>query len=410
MAKVKIIDKPCGTGKTTELMASFEQNKKYLVIVPFLSEVDRIIGGVSKLIPFHTPTVSTSTPTKLESLRDLATRGVNIVATHALYKSLETVVDSGLLADYHLIVDEVPTVCSLVYTLAERSAADIYIGNNYIEVDQNSVVTTTAKWAKDNESLKDTLSHSLFRKINNKCLFLVEGRHFLEAMPKKLLLIGKSTKFYTYKAEGSLLCKYLEKLQIPYSIESSKQEEIEFVNRARALIEIVDISKGLEAIPFSYSKQISGLSDASYVKRVQNQLKNLKQRELAGVPSDEIMLTCTKDAWSKKSANGGFITNSRMSKVQWVANQTRGTNQYSHCSNAIYLYSQNVNPLFCRWLGITNDSRFKDKYALTELIQWVYRSRVRRGQPIKLFIPCLRMRSLFKAWLNGHFESFNMVA
>ena len=40
---IKIIDKPCGSGKTTAMIEGFEPEKKYLVIVPLLTEVDRII-------------------------------------------------------------------------------------------------------------------------------------------------------------------------------------------------------------------------------------------------------------------------------------------------------------------------------------------------------------------------------
>ena len=42
-----------------------------------------------------------------------------------------------------------------------------------------------------------------------------------------------------------------------------------------------------------------------------------------------------------------------------------------------------------------------DAYALTELIQWVWRSRVRRGEPIILYLPSPRMRRLFEEWLVG---------
>jgi len=37
-----------------------------------------------------------------------------------------------------------------------------------------------------------------------------------------------------------------------------------------------------------------------------------------------------------------------------------------------------------------------DAYALTELIQWVWWSRVRRGEPITLYLPSPRMRRLFE--------------
>jgi hypothetical protein len=52
-----------------------------------------------------------------------------------------------------------------------------------------------------------------------------------------------------------------------------------------------------------------------------------------------------------------------------------------------------------RWLGDSSQA-FKDAYALTELIQWVWRSRIRKGEPITLYLPSPRMRRLFEEWLN----------
>ena len=77
---------------------------------------------------------------------------------------------------------------------------------------------------------------------------------------------------------------------------------------------------------------------------------------------------------------------------------TRGTNDYAHCSHLIYLYDQHMNPLIARWLE-DNSRAFDDAYALTELIQWVWRSRVRKGQQITLYLPSPRMRRLMEEWL-----------
>jgi hypothetical protein len=70
----------------------------------------------------------------------------------------------------------------------------------------------------------------------------------------------------------------------------------------------------------------------------------------------------------------------------WFANTTRGTNDYSHCSTLLYIYDQHVNPTIARWLGVAT-VRFSEQYALTELIQWVWRSRIRNGKPIILYLP-----------------------
>ncbi len=40
----------------------------------------------------------------------------------------------------------------------------------------------------------------------------------------------------------------------------------------------------------------------------------------------------------------------------------------------------------------------EDLYALSELVQWLWRSRIRNGQPIDAYIPSERMRGLLDAW------------
>ena len=158
------------------------------------------------------------------------------------------------------------------------------------------------------------------------------------------------------------------------------------------------------------------MSSSSYYSKVARSLKNLKERKLVGVDINSILVTSKKDAWLKASNDnqpkpGVFAKNSRLKDANWIANTTRGTNDYAHCSHLIYLYDQNINPVVARWLGnssrafndayeLGNSSRaFNDAYALTELIQWVWRSRVRRGEPITLYLPSPRMRRLFEEWL-----------
>jgi len=86
--------------------------------------------------------------------------------------------------------------------------------------------------------------------------------------------------------------------------------------------------------------------------------------------------------------------------TNWIANTTRGINDYAHCSHLIYLYDQHINPVVARWLN-DKSRQFNDAYALTELIQWVWMSRIRKGEPITLYLPAPRMRSIFVDWLEG---------
>jgi len=40
---IKIEDYPCGSGKTTRMIENFKEDQKYLVILPMLTEVTRVI-------------------------------------------------------------------------------------------------------------------------------------------------------------------------------------------------------------------------------------------------------------------------------------------------------------------------------------------------------------------------------
>ena len=84
--------------------------------------------------------------------------------------------------------------------------------------------------------------------------------------------------------------------------------------------------------------------------------------------------------------------------AEWLPNTTRGTNKYLHCTHAIYLYEQNVNPILLRWLNADN-AEFRAAYALTEMVQWLWRSQLRRGKAVDVYMPSRRMREIIQRWL-----------
>jgi len=179
------------------------------------------------------------------------------------------------------------------------------------------------------------------------------------------------------------------------------------IRPAQRLIELIAIQDigALSKLKLTYSGQEKGMSSSSYYPKASRSLKNLKERKLVGVDINNILITCSKDTWLKASNDnqpkpGVFAKNSRLKDANWIANTTRGTNDYIHCSHLVYLYDQKINPILARWLG-DSPQDFKDACALTELIQWVWPSRVRKGEPITLYLPSPRMRRLFEEWLVG---------
>jgi hypothetical protein len=388
------------------MIKEFQQNKKYLVILPLLSEVKRVIDQ-SQPILFEQPTTDENAHnTKAESIKELLLTGQNIATTHNMYERLVRLAREGLLDDYHIIIDEVPDVVKSVSSKTKTSIEEFYLKTGYIELEETGLVRPTNKWRRNREEVSDTLNPKILSYAETGCLYLLGEHMFVWAMPSELLSAGLSVTIMTYKAEGSLLASYLNKLSLPYFVNSSESEERRFKIAAKELISLQDIPS-ISKLNLSHSGQAKGMSQYSYYSKISGALKNLRSRQLKGVYLDDILVTCKKDAWFKKESKAGvFAKDSKMFQANWIANTTRGTNDYAHCSHLIYLYDQHVNPVVGRW--VNNSSRsFDDAYALTELIQWVWRSRVRRGEAITLYLPAPRMRRIFLVWLH---DDYNLIS
>ena len=397
--EIIIKDFPCGYGKTTEMINNFTSDEKYLVIVPYLSEIQRVIKD-SKPIKFLEPEAEVGT--KTESLHELLLTGENIATTHSLYPNLVQMADMGLLNDYNIIIDEVPDVANTVLSKSKYSIQEFYIDGGYIVVDSDGLVYPTEKWRNNQHEVSDTLTDKIRTLAESGCLYLVNGSLFLWALPKRLLTAGKSMTILSYKTNGSLLSAYLKKLSVPYELIHDPIVEEQFRATAAELITVKDIT-AISKLKLTHSGQTHGKGHKSYYSKVSNALKNLRAREIRDVPVENILITCLKECWASGEKTGVFAKGSKIANANWIANTTRGTNKYSHCSHLIYLYDQHINPAIAKWMKC--DTRaFNDAYALTELIQWVWRSRVRKGEPITLYLPSPRMRNLFIGWLNGWYD------
>ena len=78
----------------------------------------------------------------------------------------------------------------------------------------------------------------------------------------------------------------------------------------------------------------------------------------------------------------------------------RATNKYRDTYCAAYLVNIYLNPgvkNFFTQQGIDVD---EDGYALSELLQWLWRTRIRSGESVTVYIPSKRMRNLLINWIN----------
>lgn len=401
---VHFVDRPCGTGKTSEILRSFIPGRKYLVVVPLLSEVERIIRDAS--VSFVQPE---DRPTKSDDLEALLLQGSNVVTTHRLFSSIGGLADRGLIDGYDVIIDEVLDVVREIREVPRpKSYREFYIDKGYVTENEDGLILPTEKWDRDLSLVSDTLKPSLYHLAKSRTLYRIDGSFFLWAMPPSVFRAGRSITVYTYLAEGSLMLAYLRKFGISYSHERYA-DEVRFRARVRDLIDIrsiPSIEDPRKGIRLSHTGQTDPKGRAARDKAISMGLRKLRERVLMGVDLKNVLITCAKENWFRGGDDinrkpGGFAKDSRIFESIWLPNTTRGTNDYAHASVCIYLYDQHLHPILSRWLGLAGQKGAGDRYAMAELIQWVFRSRVRKGEPITLFLPSARMRSILQGWLEG---------
>ena len=84
----------------------------------------------------------------------------------------------------------------------------------------------------------------------------------------------------------------------------------------------------------------------------------------------------------------------------FVSCSCRATNEYREKKNLAYCVNIFFNPFLKRYFEEHGCVVDEDKYALSEMIQWIWRSAIRDGNEINIYIPSKRMRNLLTNWLN----------
>jgi hypothetical protein len=125
-----------------------------------------------------------------------------------------------------------------------------------------------------------------------------------------------------------------------------------------------------------------------------------------GAKSEDILWTTYKDYRTKIQGNGFSKsapkncedTEGKACFIPWT---TRATNNYRNKSVLAFCLNRYMNPMEEKFFQQRDIQVDQDLLALSDLLQWVFRSRIREGEPIVIYIPSKRMRTLFQKWLEG---------
>lgn len=446
---INVVDAPCGAGKTEWAISYMNAHPQeaFIFVTPFLSEVERIKQSTTAAFydPQHYQRTDllggvAGSKTKLEDFNDLLAEGRNIVTTHTTFTNA-TPDTIAILQDnsYHLILDEAVDVLlplndiidSANYRVNKKNVK-LMLDNNIIAVDEDCRV----RWTGGPQPIDGEERHSFCevqRHAENGNLLLIDGRFFIWEFSPEVFSAKESITILTYQLEGSFLCPYLQLHGLNYTKSSVCGTYEKGFELAPYMVDLNQRKEWRRLITLYQDKKIAdfgSLSATWYKNCVKDHPKSQEASELRRAlrrffiavqakPYD-IMWSCPKDS-RNSIAPGGYklireLTDEEKrgrSQVQqdeyadnnglrcWVASNARATNSYSDRHVLAYMLNLNPNPEVSKYFGKQGASLSRDTFALAGLIQWVWRSAIRKGEPITLFLPSPRMYKLFTEWLDG---------
>jgi hypothetical protein len=115
------------------------------------------------------------------------------------------------------------------------------------------------------------------------------------------------------------------------------------------------------------------------------------------------------DTWEKSKSDNNLWTTFKDYKTLvsgkgyakgYLPSNMRSTNEYRNRSTIAYLVNKYFNPLIKNFFEKNGISVYEDDYALSEMLQWIWRSAIRDGKHITVYIPSKRMRNLLSKWIS----------
>lgn len=410
---IYIIDSIMGSGKSTWIISQVNANpsRQYLIVVPLLSEVERYLSEISGIHPVEPKNKGAS---KLEDLKKLISEGKTIVTTHQLLQKVDTECMELLKKqNYTFIIDEALEVVEQ-YTISKDDFKAMVEGE-YVSVDEKGFVV----WNNDNPD-KANYAGTRWKDIKTLCelhsLMAYTSKNgkavsFIWNFPPEFFNCFKDGIILTYLWTGSLQKYYFElhniayethtlmnNIMCPYSDTIAQKQ----IYNIAGLITIFE-DEALNSIGNLVGKK-RPLSSSWYKANKDTELMDKLKNNVYNFFKNKTKSKFRESMWStfkdyQYRLRGAGYSGSQKNPC-FIPINAKATNSYSHKINLAYLVDVYCDPILINFFSHHGLKVEQDSYALSQLLQWIWRSRIRNGEPIILYLPSERMRNLLKKYLG----------
>lgn len=404
---IQVCDCIMGSGKTQSTIRYIQEHpdKKIVYVTPYLDEARRINNACpdaqfvepSKEIPkYHFR--------KSEHLAALLKEGRNVASTHELFLNFKgDILKYAAAGNYELIIDE--AVDTIQSCNISKGDVELIKQLGWINEDgtRNADCTNTYAGGKLGEF------YALFKNGN-----LIEadkrGEAYYWMLTKEVFDAFENIKVLTYLFDAQILKYYFDLTGIEYErigiehpdadtyrFTSSRGYIPEYVGTLSSKIHIFD-NKKLNAV----GDDNFALSCSWYSKQQRNGKANfdrLRKNVTNYFNNYMSMYGMEYRLWSVWTDYRNLLR-CKGFKYNDLAFNSKATNDYKNKKVLAYCVNVFMNPNEKGYLLSKGINVLEDEYALSVMIQWIWRSAIRDGEEIWIYIPSKRMRNLLSGWIE----------
>lgn len=406
--RVEVLDRMMGTGKTNAILKWLSPDMKFIFVTPLLSEIENRINESRPDLSIKSPSPSCVNidgqwvRSKSEDMLTLLQNRENIATTHSLLRNCDKrhwdlISEFG----YIIILDE---EISIIESFTSVPSADMMwlFDNGHLSRDEVSGRLTFT----DSSVIEDFRYSEVKEMCGKGMLYSAKrsNKFIVSCIPINIITCASRVIILTYMFKGSILEQFL----LFNGIGSIEFTDVDVADRRpseySSLIRMVDQRhyKPYSSIKLTQSSwlRLSGDQVGQVEKTIRNVLQPFTAHESA--------FSTPKSAVVRNNGCSGRLVKPKgkiYSDTQdtWIYPKCRATNEYVHkiaMCYAIDVYPNSAVMCYLSDMGyVVNEKR----YALSQLVQWVWRSAIRENKQITLAILPPRMLSLFNSWMRDEF-------
>ncbi|ATN93469.1 hypothetical protein [Pseudoalteromonas phage J2-1_QLiu-2017] len=421
---VDVIDYVMGSGKSSFIIEQMNmwnlenEYDQFVYVSPSLSEVEDRIPNACPDIGF----LYAEGEDKTGQVVSLMSEGASVSCTHNLLLGLEPEHINSMKEHKNILVVDEELELVRPYKVFSKATVDFLLNKGVLYVAEDATLNVNY----EHEDYKDIVSSAtnkkdalfeLFRLCDLGYIVRVrEGGYYVWDFPPQFVKNFDKVVFMSYMFEHSVanLWCMANDIEVEYwKIPELEKRQEEVFHSLSENINVVD-TLSLNKIPEGIN-----LSQAGWKLLTKDKLSLIKKpvdtfvNHTPDISGKDVVVTCPKAYWDNPKKT---LQTKRTKTATWLASSTRGINDYADKKVMVYGIDKHPSPMTLHYFDYVMErdrdynpenkveiglykNKWKENYALSNMLQWLWRGCIRKNEQMYVIVLSPRMRKLLNKWV-----------